>query len=298
MTWNRTQTQDSDIKLLQDNLSSLRRIAGWDQEALSVKLGVPKGTIAGFEKEKPLPMARVYYIAIMAIFDKEIQSNKKNDLLAQAMTILFGQDDKEIEPERKELAQAALSVIGASVAENGGKNEKSKVLYKSLLNDAAGAAAGESAKSLKPLSWLQDPEVKEGNEARRERLMQLFDSKAKIKGLLTSMQIEGVNIDGIVKCLEPELLSKADSLICKSLFEDIWDGKWQSKRVPTGADRALAELKITLELNQPERGKELYVFGLLCGEKFLTYSRAEGKDYIKFKLYRAYRKFEEKFESE
>ena len=122
MTWNRIQAQDNDIKLLQDNLSSLRRIAGWDQEALALKLGVPKSTIAGFEREKSVQMARVYYIAIMALFDKEIQSNKNNDLLAQAMTILFGQDDKEIEPERKELAQAAISVIGASVAESGDKN--------------------------------------------------------------------------------------------------------------------------------------------------------------------------------
>ena len=293
MTWNRIQAQDNDIKLLQDNLSSLRRIAGWDQEALAVKLGVPKSTIAGFEREKSVQMARVYYIAIMALFDKEIQSNKNNDLLAQAMTILFGQDDKEIEPERKELAQAAISVIGASVAESGDKNGNRKVLYKSLLKDASGSAGIDATKPMKPLGWLQDPEVKEGNEARRERIMRLFGSKEKRKSLLKALPCEGLNVDSVLKCLEPELLSKADSLICKSLFEDIWDERWQSKRVPSGADKSLAELKITLELNKPERDKQLYLFGLLCGEKFLAYSRAEGKDYIKFKLYRAYRRFEE-----
>jgi len=82
------------------------------------------------------------------------------------------------------------------------------------------------------------------------------------------------------------------------LFEDIWDDKWQKKRVSAGASPALAELKLILEEEKPEINRQLHLFGLLCGEKFLTYSRIEGKEYIKDKLYRSYKKYERKYEDE
>ena len=296
MTWNRQPTMDSDVKTLQDNLGSLRKIAGWDQETLAAKLGVPKSTIAGFERDKPIPMARVYFIAIMALLDKEVLTNQSNKLLAQAMVILFGQNEAEGDGENNGLAQAAISVIGASVAAGGDRNEKSNEIYNKMLKDASVSSNKDPVESLSPLEWLHDTEIKDANEDRRERIMLMFDSVDKIKEILKTLPAEGVDIAGVVKSLEPELLSKADSLICKSLFEDIWDNKWQKKRITAGANQALAELKIILENIQPEIDKQLHLIGLLFGEKFLSYSRLEGKEYIKGKLLRAYRKFEELYE--
>jgi len=298
MTWNRQTTQDYDIKLLQDNLCSLRRIAKWDQETLAAKLGVPKSTIAGFERDRPVPMARVFYIAIMALMDKEIHSDPSNNLLAQAMMILFGRGDAEGDNEKSDLAQAAISIIGASVAESGTRNEKSEEVFQKMLEDVSDSSINDPAKKMEPYGWLDDSEKKDENEERRERIMQLFDDTDKLKNILKALPVDGVNIDGTAECMEQELLDRPDSLICKSLFEDIWDNKWQKKRIASGANESLAELKIILENKQPERDVQLYLLGLLCGEKFLAHSRLEGKEYIKTKLYRAYRKFEEKYGEE
>jgi len=296
MTWNKQLTPDPDVKHLQDNLCSLRRIAGWDQDALALKLGVPRSTIAGFEREKPIPMSRAFYIAIMALLDNEVQSNKSNTLFTQAMAILFGNGDGGNE-ENNDLAKAVISVIGASVASGGADNEKSNELLKKMLNDVSEASGLKNKSGIAPYSWLHEPEPQDSNETRRERINLLFDDAKKVSAILKAIPADGYDVAAAALCLEPDLLSKADSLVCKSLFEDIWD-KWQKKRVPTGSAQALAELKLILEMKQPEPTKELHLFGLLCGEKFLAHSRIEGKEYIKFRLYRAYRKFEEIYEPE
>ncbi len=49
------------IKRLQDNLSSIRKIAGWSAEVFGEKLGVTKQTISNLENQKtPMHGSRQY----------------------------------------------------------------------------------------------------------------------------------------------------------------------------------------------------------------------------------------------
>ena len=80
------------IKRLQDNLSSIRKIAGWTAEQLGEKIGVTKQTISNLENNKS-PMNLTQYIAIRSVLDHEIQSNPENTVLPEVITILLDKDD-------------------------------------------------------------------------------------------------------------------------------------------------------------------------------------------------------------
>ena len=65
------------INRLQENLSSIRKIAGWTAEVLGNKIGVTKQTISNLENNKT-PMNFTQYIAIRSVLDAEIEQNKEN----------------------------------------------------------------------------------------------------------------------------------------------------------------------------------------------------------------------------
>ena len=73
------------INRLQENLSSIRKIAGWTAEVLGNKIGVTKQTISNLENKKT-PMNFTQYIAIRSVLDAEIEQNKENKVL---IAILF-----------------------------------------------------------------------------------------------------------------------------------------------------------------------------------------------------------------
>ena len=75
------------VRLLQQNLCSIRKIAGWTAEQLGEKIGVTKQTISNLENSKT-PMNLTQYIAIRSILDYEIESNKENTVLPQVISIL------------------------------------------------------------------------------------------------------------------------------------------------------------------------------------------------------------------
>ena len=60
------------INRLQENLSSIRKIAGWTAEVLGNKIGVTKQTISNLENNKT-PMNFTQYIAIRSVLDAEIE---------------------------------------------------------------------------------------------------------------------------------------------------------------------------------------------------------------------------------
>ena len=104
------------VKRLQQNLSSIRKIAGWTSEVLGEKIGVTKQTISNLENNKS-PMTFTQYIAIRTAIDCEIESNKENEVLPKVVAILL--DNYELDDENysrvKEVAETvAASAVGGT----------------------------------------------------------------------------------------------------------------------------------------------------------------------------------------
>lgn len=142
------------IKRLQENLLSIRRLAGWTAENLGDKIGVTKQTISNLENNKT-PMTLTQYIAIRAILDHEMEHNKENTILPEAVHILL---DKELDDEKYHEASGKIAAVSASAA--GGTSRASLAsLFKSVIGDvitisAAGAIDAGVTVASGVLSWL------------------------------------------------------------------------------------------------------------------------------------------------
>lgn len=153
--------REKQIKRLQKNLSSIRKIAGWSMEELGDRIGAQKQTISNLENGKT-KMSFTQYIAIRSILDCEIEERiekDKEDILGRAVELLFSSDLDEENESR-------LSDILATVATNvAGKLDKSviKNTFKIMLGahlgafvgGIPGAAVGVVA-ATKGSSWLKD----------------------------------------------------------------------------------------------------------------------------------------------
>ena len=108
--------QQAQIERLQDNLSALRRIAGWTMEQLGVKIGVTKQTISTLESSKSC-MTLTQYLAIRSVLDYEaadrIQENQNDTLLALAIKKVL---DDELDEEEMKTAEGDVALIAAAVA--------------------------------------------------------------------------------------------------------------------------------------------------------------------------------------
>lgn len=102
------------INRLQDNLSAIRKIAGWTAEDLGERIGVTKQTISNLENKKT-PMNLTQYIAIRSVLDFEIASNKENTVLPQVVTILLDKADELDEKVYKKIKEA-VSAVSVSAA--------------------------------------------------------------------------------------------------------------------------------------------------------------------------------------
>ena len=99
------------INRLQENLSSIRKIAGWTAEVLGNKIGVTKQTISNLENNKT-PMNFTQYIAIRSVLDAEIEQNKENKVLPQVIAILLDSDD-ELDDDEYEEIQKSVETVSA-----------------------------------------------------------------------------------------------------------------------------------------------------------------------------------------
>ena len=98
---------EKEIKKLQQNLSAIRKIAGWSSEELGELIGVTKQTVSNIETGKS-KMSKTQYIAIRSVIDYEISENPDNKLLPQVIEILLNSDDT---PENKQKALATKEFI-------------------------------------------------------------------------------------------------------------------------------------------------------------------------------------------
>ncbi len=104
------------IYRLQQNLSAIRKIAGWTTEQMGNKMRVTKQTISNLENGKT-PMTFAQYVTIRTILDHEIVTNPENEVLPRIVAILLDSEEEEYEKCREPIniiaATAAGGVTGA-----------------------------------------------------------------------------------------------------------------------------------------------------------------------------------------
>lgn len=110
---NKKNERQLQINRLQQNLSSIRKIAGWSAETLGNKIGVTKQTISNLENKKT-PMTFTQYIAIRAVLDAEIETNKDNEALPKVISILLDSVDSIDDNEYKEVQKSVETVAATA----------------------------------------------------------------------------------------------------------------------------------------------------------------------------------------
>lgn len=110
---NKKNERQLQINRLQQNLSSIRKIAGWSTETLGNKIGVTKQTISNLENKKT-PMTFTQYIAIRAVLDAEIETNKDNEALPKVISILLDSVDSIDDNEYKEVQKSVETVAATA----------------------------------------------------------------------------------------------------------------------------------------------------------------------------------------
>lgn len=142
------------IKKLQENLSSIRKIAGWTAEVLGEKIGVTKQTISNIENYKT-PMNFTQYIAIRSVLDYEIANSKENEVLPKVVMLLLDSGDELEEDDYSKVREvvgtvAATAVGGIPIAN---LDRIFDILIKSLpfIVPVIGAIIGSSTNWLKKL---------------------------------------------------------------------------------------------------------------------------------------------------
>ena len=104
------------IEVLQDNLSSIRKIAGWTTEEFGEKIGVTKQTISNLENGNS-KMNFTQYIAIRSVLDCEIEENKNNEnneVLASVVDIVFNHCENLKEDDYKGVSEGISTVAAAA----------------------------------------------------------------------------------------------------------------------------------------------------------------------------------------
>ena len=122
------------INRLQDNLHSIRKIAGWTAEDLGNKIGVTKQTISNIENHK-VKLNQTQYIAIRAVLEYEIKCNPENTkLLEQVIYLLL---DCEEEKEKTKEIKNKVDTIAAT-ASGGASKDQISIVSEVLLNSIEG----------------------------------------------------------------------------------------------------------------------------------------------------------------
>ena len=135
---NKKEKKQKQIQLLQQNLCSIRKIAGWTAEQLGEKIGVTKQTISNLENSKT-PMNLTQYIAIRSILDYEIESNPENTVLPQVINILV---DKGLELEEENYFEIKETVDTVAASASGGTTGAPLAkIFISLLTTSKGISA-------------------------------------------------------------------------------------------------------------------------------------------------------------
>ncbi len=112
---NDKEKKQKQIQLLQENLRSIRQIAGWTAEQLGENIGVTKQTISNLENMKT-SMTLTQYIAIRSILEDEIKLNKDNSSLLQQFITLLVDKGAELKGEEYFEIRERVDTVAASAS--------------------------------------------------------------------------------------------------------------------------------------------------------------------------------------
>ena len=102
------------VARLQDNLYTIRQLAGWSAEEMGVLLDITRQTVYNLERGRPR-MSWAQYLAIRKIIDLEIERQPDNLVLPKAVNVLL--DDEELpESELTELQEALKTIAKGMVS--------------------------------------------------------------------------------------------------------------------------------------------------------------------------------------
>ena len=75
------------IGKFQENLSIIRKVAGWTTQELADELGVARQTVSNLETGKT-PMSKLQYLALRTVFNAQIAKDKNRDLARVIKTLV------------------------------------------------------------------------------------------------------------------------------------------------------------------------------------------------------------------
>lgn len=135
---------------LQQNLTTIRKVAGWTAADLGALIGVTKQTISNLENSKT-PMTKTQYIAIRAILDDKISTQQEDSLLAQVVSILL--DSGELSEEEQAKVDTAVTYVTG--AKNKGLDNAAISAGLAGLIAALGIACTPAVPLIATPLWLQ-----------------------------------------------------------------------------------------------------------------------------------------------
>lgn len=136
---NDIEKKQKQTKLLQQNLRSIRQIAGWTAEQLGEKIGVTKQTISDLENIKR-PMNLTQYLALRSILNEEISSNSNNAALLRQVIEILVDNGAELEEEKYLEIKDTVETVAAT-AKTGKKGTSLDKVFMTLLRATPGIAS-------------------------------------------------------------------------------------------------------------------------------------------------------------
>lgn len=105
------------IVRLQENLSVLRKVAGWSAEDLANMIGITRQTVVNLEKGGDYRMTKIQYIAIRSVLEAESREHQ-NDTLGKLVEILV--DSAETSEESKNEVRKTVTTATNGVSKRTG----------------------------------------------------------------------------------------------------------------------------------------------------------------------------------
>lgn len=133
------------IELLQENLQTIRKLAGWSIDDLGERIGVTKQTISNIENRRTT-MTLSHYIAIRAVLDYEMKEQTENEVLSKSVALLL---DEEANLNREDYEKIKESINTIAAANAGGAE---KTALSNIFNTVVETVVtGMGVKNLKQL---------------------------------------------------------------------------------------------------------------------------------------------------
>jgi len=139
------------LELLQENLQTIRKLAGWSIDDLGERIGVTKQTISNIENKRTT-ITLTQYIAIRSVLDYEMQEHPENEVLSKSIALLLDEEENMNKDEYSKIKES-IETIAAATA--GGAEKKA-------LSNMFNAVVGSSVMGLVPTvgmvggEWLRN----------------------------------------------------------------------------------------------------------------------------------------------